>query len=163
MSAHVSDSPAFVTDRGARRAWGFFDSGQRVAMWLPAAWLVVSHGLFALTALQHREWPHPPGLYRDATHLANDPLYATHPDNPFIGYCRGTFDPKGYGLLYDAGIGLLIATMVAAMAWIPLSCVAGYTLHVPQKRRQAVFVGGLACVVLTMFLDPLGVWSWFVD
>ena len=151
-------------DPSARsRAWAFFDVAQRLAMWVPGAWLFVTHGLFVLTALMYREWPHPPGFYRDAEHLANDPLVATHPNNPFIGYCHGTFDPKGFGLIYDVSLWLFVVVPLTTIAWIPLSCVVGFTLGRPQAKRQALYLVSCALLVLTVTTDPVGVWDWYID
>lgn len=129
----------------------------------PTAWLIVVHSLFFLTALRFGEWPHRPGFYKDAEHLANDPLYASNPHNPFVGYCLGTCDPKNYGPLYDLLLLAIPAIWIAAIAWLP-TCLIALVLKCRATWPQHVLMGlGLSGVALTMIVDPLGVFDWFLD
>lgn len=122
--------------------------------WLWAGWL---YTLFAFTALRFQEWPHRPGDHRFSS--------CAKSASPFTSgeYCSGTFDPTGHGFGFAVLAFLVPFVFFALISWIPVSHSVGRATGRSQLRWHVIFASGMALVVLTATIDPLGAPAWIMD
>ena len=130
----------------------------RVIALLPWAWVGLLYGLFAITALRFGEWPHRPGDHRFSACQKTPSAFAISED-----WCAGTFDPKGYGLALAVLLVLTPFVVFSALSWIPVRQFVKRDTGRSRARWDVIFVLGLAAVVLTGTVDPLGAMAWFLD
>lgn len=115
------------------------------------------YALFAFTAVIYQEWPHRPGDHSFSA-CPKDPSSFTKGE-----WCSGTFDPKGYGLLFGLDLLLIMATPLAAAIWVPASYSLKNKADAHQRAWNIVFALGVALIAITAAFDPIGAVAWYVD